>query len=276
LSEAIDWLERSLSNDTMTPTHLRASAHWAVGFVAMTRGDYALGLAHFEESLALWDLLHDEYGQLEAILGFAITAEFQGDDAQATHLYEEVLRRARGQYHELVTFTLANLGYAAYREGNFERSAVFAEEALTACRETSIFRFVALCFVAQVEIERGEHLRAAHLYFDSLIACQHLAHQIGIADAFAGLAGVAVATDQSIRAARVLGAVSTISERLGLRVFSFPVQHSRALEATRSALSHVAFEQAWEEGRSLSLNGAIVEADAIVAALSREIDPANS
>jgi DNA-binding CsgD family transcriptional regulator len=89
-----------------------------------------------------------------------------------------------------------------------------------------------------------------------------------IGDALAGFAGVAAASGQPLPAARLLGAVATISERLGWALFSFSFQHQRAQDVTRAALAPEAYESGFIQGRALSLDDAIVETRAILAAVS--------
>ncbi len=94
-----------------------------------------------------------------------------------------------------------------------------------------------------------------------------------MADALSGFAGVAAAAGQPLLAARLLGAVATISERLGWALFSFGHQHDRALEVTRAALTPAVYERAFAEGQSLSLDDAIAETHAILAAVSASTSP---
>lgn len=273
LGEGIDWLDRALHCGSLAPIHLRAGACVTLGLLAMYRGDYETAEAHFEAGRELWGELHDEFGVLEAHFGLAMTAESQGDDARATHLYEAVLTGARGQSDELVIFSLSNLGYAAYRQGDLDRAATLAEEALAMCPVGHSLHWHVCCGVAQVEIERGDYERAARLYADSLAAIEDLKHPMWIADALSGFAGVAVEAAQPLRAARLLGAVATISERLSWAVMSFNFQHERALAATRATLEPDVFERVWAEGRALSLDDAIAETPAIFAAVSAAAAP---
>jgi non-specific serine/threonine protein kinase len=273
LGEGIDWLERALAGGELTPVHLRASARFGAGQLTLHRGDYAQSAVHYEASRTLWSALHDEHGVLETLTGLAMSAESLGDDARAVQLYEQALAGARGQSDVLVTFTLANLGYAAYRQGDLERAAMLAEEALALCPDGHFLHWLVRCAVAQVEIERGNFERAARLYAESLSAGQELNHPMWMADALSGFAGVAAAAGQPLLAARLLGAVATISERLGWALFSFSYQHDRALEVTRAALAPQAYERAFTQGRALALDEAIVESHAILAAVSERTTP---
>lgn len=273
VSEGITWLERALTAGETAPVHLRASAHFGVGQLSMYRGDYAVGIDHFEESQVLWGALHDELGILEATFGLASIAEYQGNDVRAVQLYEDVLIRARGCSNELVTLMLVNLAYAAYRQGDYERAATLAHDALAACPERHPLRIEALCAVAQVEVERGECDHAARRYDDVLAASTRLDLPMSTADAFSGLAGVATAIGQPRLAARLLGTVAAIMEQHHHSVLSFYFQHHRALAQTRAALSARTFDHAFAEGQALSLDHAITTARAIVAAASARTPP---
>jgi DNA-binding CsgD family transcriptional regulator/Tfp pilus assembly protein PilF len=260
LSEGIAWLDRAVAQGEMTPVHLRASAQFHAACLRLHRGDFTQALAQFEAGLALWEQIPDEVGTLEAVLGFAIIAESQGDEARATRLYEAVLTRARGTSDDLAAFSLGNLGYAAYQHGDLERAAALTEEALAGRPRQPNTQMIVWCSVAQVAIERGEVARAARLYADVLAMGRTLTYPVAIASALAGFAGVAAVDGQAALAARLLGAVALIMERHRLAVLSFNVQHERALAATHAALSPAAFEQAWAEGRDLSLDEIVAAA----------------
>lgn len=260
LSEGIAWLELALSLSSETPGHLRASARCNAGLLRIYQGNFTAGQNHFEESKRLWDALGDEYGALDAIAGFASVAEYRGDVAGATRLYEEILARGRGHFDALVAFALANLSYTAYWQGDLERAAALAEEALAAGPLRPLLHYLVLLSVAQVAIERGEHGRAMRLYTEVVSGDLNPKPPMSIAGALAGFAGVAAATGQPRPAARLLGAVAAIMERHGLVVLPFNIQHERALAAAHAALTPAAYEQSWTGGRGLTLDAAVAEA----------------
>jgi DNA-binding CsgD family transcriptional regulator len=70
------------------------------------------------------------------------------------------------------------------------------------------------------------------------------------------------------RAARLLGADEVLRERVGTPVLGAEREHyERDLAAARRGLSEDGFATAWAEGRTLSLEEAVAEADAVFAAV---------
>jgi predicted ATPase/DNA-binding CsgD family transcriptional regulator len=263
--EGIDWLTRALGQDDMAPLHLRASARMNLGRLAVFGGDNALAMTNFEESRDLWTELHDELGILGALLGIATTAEFMGDDATAITLYEEARARAVGYNYGLTCAALVQLADAAYRTADYDRAAAVAEESLAACQAFPEGRVVALENIGQVALVRGDYQRAAQFYGEGLTLSRQLA-PLDIADELSGLAEVALAIGQPVRAAQLLGAVSSLLE-IGQRPrVGHHAQHARVLDATRSALSPKTFEQSWKVGSVLSPDAAVALARDVAAA----------
>jgi non-specific serine/threonine protein kinase len=275
LSEGISWLQRVLNHQSTGTEHLRASAHLGLGQLAMFRGDYILAIAQFNESQSLWERLHDDFGVLEVRAMFANIAEYQGDDKRSSQIQNEVLQRARGRFNELVAVTLANLGYMAYWQRDFQRAASLAQEAVDLKPQRPLVRSLVFCSAAQINIAHGHIDRAASLYAESLSTSESV--PIWIASALSGFAEVASVAGRPKQAARLLGAVAASMEQHQLSVLPFHVQHERALARTRAELSPEAFEREWVTGRALSLDDAIIETHEILAAVTETtVAPASS
>jgi non-specific serine/threonine protein kinase len=272
LSEGVAWLELALGQDDLAPHHLRASARMSVGRLAALRGDHSLALTRLEESRDLWDELHDAIGVLEALAWIATTTEFMGDDTTAVALYEQVLAGARDLGHPMAAAALVQLADAAYRLGDVERAATLAEESLAASQTIPLARVIALQNVAQVVLVRGDVRRAAQLYAESLTLSRQLA-PLSITDELSGLAGVALALRQPVRAAQLLGAVASLLETLQKPIVGHHAQHARALEAARAALSPEAFQRAWAAGQGLTPDAAVALANDVVTAASAAPTP---
>jgi DNA-binding NarL/FixJ family response regulator len=83
---------------------------------------------------------------------------------------------------------------------------------------------------------------------------------MGVAEALAGLAGVALLGKEPELAARWLAAVKAYLESIGAPTIGYDEQYGRALAATQAALTASAFEDAWTTGHALSLHQAAAEA----------------
>ncbi len=93
---------------------------------------------------------------------------------------------------------------------------------------------------------------------EGLALFRELGKQTGIAFSLEGLAGVAGAQKQSLRAARLFGAAEALRE-----IINFPLAPSnrayyeRIVATPRAQLDAAAFAVAWAEGRVMTLEQAI-------------------
>ena len=71
---------------------------------------------------------------------------------------------------------------------------------------------------------------------------------------------------QAERAARLLGAAWGVADSFGVRFLAHHVHAERVLAATRSHLDDQAFDTAWREGQTLSIEQAVAEARRLLAA----------
>jgi DNA-binding CsgD family transcriptional regulator len=83
---------------------------------------------------------------------------------------------------------------------------------------------------------------------------------MGVAEAVAGLAGVALLGKAPECAARWLAAVKAYLESIGAPAIGYDEQYGRALVATRAAPPPSAFDAAWTAGHALSLHQVATEA----------------
>jgi hypothetical protein len=105
---------------------------------------------------------------------------------------------------------------------------------------------------------QGDHRRAAALFGESLARFRDAGDKRGVAFCLIGSAGVAGATRQPERAARLLGAAESLLEAIGARIWpSNRADYDRIVAAARAGLDDVAFNAAWEEGRAMSPEEAV-------------------
>ena len=83
---------------------------------------------------------------------------------------------------------------------------------------------------------------------------------LSLLDAMVGLAGVAVTSGQAERAARLLGAIETARDAVGIKRVDNWLHAERITAETRAALEPAAFERAWATGAALPLDEAVTEA----------------
>jgi hypothetical protein len=83
-------------------------------------------------------------------------------------------------------------------------------------------------------------------------------HPWGIAWVLEGFGGLATLEEEPERAARLYGASEAILETAGLRLDPIDrLSYNQYLAQVREQLGEVAFDQAWSEGRAMTLEQAI-------------------
>jgi hypothetical protein len=106
---------------------------------------------------------------------------------------------------------------------------------------------------------QGEYEAAWALLEESLAIFRELGDKEGIAQNLEGLAALAVARAQLVRAARLFGAAEGLREAMGAPLRSADrAEHDRSVAAARAALGEEAFTAAWAEGRAMSLEHTVI------------------
>jgi predicted ATPase/DNA-binding CsgD family transcriptional regulator len=235
-----------------------------LGIVAKEQGDYTGARALYEESLALRRELGDKWGITASLNNLGSVAYEQGDYTGARVLIEEslALRRELGDKSGIV-LVLGSLANVAYGQGDYTGAHVLIEESLALHREIGNKSGIEPCLdlLGVMAYEKGDYAGARTLYEECLALGRELGDKNNIAVSLAGLGGVAVGVGQVERGARLLGVVEGLLGSMGAvlgREHLLP--YERAVAAARSLLGEEAFERAWQQGRGMSMEQAIVYA----------------
>jgi tetratricopeptide (TPR) repeat protein len=243
-------------------TRERASALNAAGILTYYQGDYPAARALYEESLAIRREVADRLGIAASLSNLGIVTLNQGDYPAAKALFEESLaiRRELGDRFGIAV-SLSNLGYALLNQGDYPAARAPLEESLAICRELGD-RFVsalALSNLGYVALNHGDYPAARALLEESLEIRRKLGDRSGIPYSLEGLAAVVASLLGSLRAARIWGASERWRAEIGAPLP--PCERScydRLVAAARIALGDdAAFDNAWQEGRGLTLGQAI-------------------
>ena len=121
-------------------------------------------------------------------------------------------------------------------------------------------RTLAWIFLSQGNIERP-----AQLFRASLALCIETAHRTGIAESLEGMAAVYAERGRALEAARLLGAVHALRDRIGQPIlgggrvdrvaFEFDLNHYRDMICRR--LGDAGWKTAWQAGREAPLEQGI-------------------
>lgn len=110
----------------------------------------------------------------------------------------------------------------------------------------------------------GDLHRSAGYYLDCISAAQGLGEKRCVCMALSGMAGVAAAVGQPLRAVHLLGTVEAAYKALNKTNDPIAqIESERDTALARAQLDEAAFASAWEEGRAMGLEEAIREAHAI-------------
>jgi predicted ATPase/transcriptional regulator with XRE-family HTH domain len=215
---------------------VRAHALGVLGLVAIYEGDSAAAVKPLAESLELFQHAEDPAGIALSQIRQGIVAETRGDWATAVDQFEQGLALFRGMGSQWgIATALANLGDAAQMQGDWQRSAA--------------------------------------LYRESLPYYYELGSKWYIANALVSLAYAAGKLGDWARAVRLLGAVETLLEAIGMLLHGI---EGGAYDACRAGayahLDQASYAAAWTAGCAMTLEQAIAEGLAIGGYRSSDID----
>ncbi|MGH2794977.1 MAG: tetratricopeptide repeat protein [Actinomycetota bacterium] len=238
-----------------------AQALYGMGFVAALGGDYDRAEAHLEESV--------ETGRdvSPMILSFALltrglTRYMRGDLEGSGESLEEALSLS-GEMGPpwLRAWSLALLGNAARIRGDLELARSRVDEALAAARSGGAVIEAAIDAAAKLASDSGDLERAESLHHQALSAARKAESVLHIPAQLEALAGLAALAESFAEAARLFGAAEAGRDAYGLARYAVDAPGYEAdVERVRSALSAAEFDEAWKQGRSMSLEEAVAYA----------------
>src|SRR6266581_737387 len=239
--------------------------HWHLGwsllalaaFADERQGELVKAQAHYEEALALWREIGDKEAVAIALTDFAGFLYYsQKDFITARSMSEEALMLSRGLSSKQEVHPLSLLSEIALSQGDLTAARQFAEETLALEREMGLKWSFAnpLSVLARVEVRLGNYDRARYLYEDLLPLIKEVNDNGFTAFILEGLAEVLAAQGESAWAARLWGAAESLRVSSG---FPLPpvdlIDYESAVAAARLRLSERAFDAAWDEGRTMTL-----------------------
>jgi non-specific serine/threonine protein kinase len=165
----------------------------------------------------------------------------------------------------MANMTHAQLGQIYLAQGALGAATTHLDQALAGHRALG-FRWGlgdALCRLGHVERRLGHRERASAHYRESIEAGHAHGDPRLIAEAIAGVAGVAAASGAFERAARLFGVVATLRRQTTTLVKGWaPVDYELGVDTVRGALTPAAFARCWAAGERLSF------ADGVAAAIA--------
>ena len=234
-----------------------------LGQVVRGMGDRRRAIALFEESLdvsaGLGAAAIGFRGLTLVLLGMLLLD--QGEATRAVALADKALALGRGLGDRVATgAALMCLGWAAHLAGDDRRAAELLEDALGVARETGHSNGLASALIGLgwTRLCQGDRKRATTLFGECVALAHRHGNRLHLADALAGLGAVAGREVAPERAAWLFGAAARLHEATGSSYFALRPDYDRALATARARLDEATWETAWTNGRSLSVEQAIV------------------
>ena len=235
------------------------SLHY-LGQVAFTQCDFVRARSLYEESLAIRQELGDKWDIASSLNNLGNVALYQRDLAQARSFYQESLaiRRELGD-KAYIAGSLNNLGLVAFYQGDYMAARLLHEESLAILRELGANHGISqsLHNLAEVAKAQGDYERATALYRENLTLWWEVGNR-NISYDLEGLATLASAQGQPERAARLFGAAESHREAMGTPLPPVDrAEYECSVVAVRAQLDEEAFQGAWAQGRTMTVEQAL-------------------
>ncbi|MFJ7130103.1 ATP-binding protein [Streptomyces sp. NPDC098101] len=274
LAEGRYWLDRALALDS-GHEEARLKALWVLGYVAILQGDGTAAVAALHECGERAGSSGNALAEAYATHRMGCLALLTDDPVRA----EELIGRALDSYRELgelnsnVLMGQVEVAMARAFRGDLEGAVVLCREVREICEErgelwTRAYALYVLAYAAWTRDAYGE----ARELLTECVSVNHVFHDlVGLVLAIELLALVTVSEGDPAEAAVFQGAAVPVWDAVGVRLFgstSFGGPGELCEARAREALGAAAYEEAFREGRGLSLD-AVVER-----ALAGRRDPA--
>jgi predicted ATPase/DNA-binding SARP family transcriptional activator len=253
-----------------------------LGYFWVMKGDIPMARAQFEEGVALAREVEDGWA-LAAALTRLGTALLRVDLVAARPVLAEgvAVSRAVGD-QSVLAYALLSYADLLYLEGADRAAVTYAEESVSAARAigSRLDIMFGLSTLGITALAAGDPAKAAAAFAEVMSLGQESGTRVQIALALGGLGGVAGTIRAPAQAAHLLAAGQSMLQRIGIDALAWggevAVAYRRYMQQARSQLDEAAFNAALQEGRTLTLEQAIAEAQSVAAHAQAKTDRAAS
>jgi predicted ATPase/class 3 adenylate cyclase/Tfp pilus assembly protein PilF len=233
----------------------------ALAMAVVNRGEDERATGLLKESLALSREAGSIRGTAISHWGLGVRYSLGGDIGRAREFLEEALtlsRKAGDPWS--IAGILAHLGDAFLRQGDLKRATASSEEAVAMLRELKNRDYLAdaLDNLGWVALLQGNPERAKAVYAEGLGLRREVGSDLLIPNTLQALASTAAALGEAERAARLFGAVEMLNELSSVDEDIASDELVGPYFATaRSQLDETSWQEAWAEGRAMTLEEAV-------------------
>jgi len=268
LAEGRARLEALLDLRTGTPVRhaVRAQALHVLGVLIYRHADYAAGdgdaaRSRLEEGLEIYRSLGDEKRTAAVLQDLARVSVELGEWTAAHSLLDESLEIGRRLNNPSgIALSLLQMGLVRFCSGELSQARAHLEESVEMFRELDD-RFsinACLCYLGYIDCDEGRHAAARSRYLQINGTFPVLQSRWGNTYMLEGFARLAAAEGQAARALRLGGATAALRETFGVSIGpGSEALFQRSLEPAWRALGEGERKAIWEEGRAMTLEGAM-------------------
>lgn len=261
LTEGRGWLESLLAHPNAS-AGARADGLTALAALAYWQADYDESWTEYEEALGLFQSLGNRLSEADTLYSMSVTANWRGDREVGERLAEQ----ARSLFEELgsregVGRALMAQGFSQFRRNEFASAQKLYEESRAIASESGDQPLATslLLGIAAFVFHQGDRDGALSMLLEAVNEATELHNDhltVWILDFVAALA----APRASEAAVRLAGAVDCLREAAGggMRPELLNVEDARSVAAR--VLAPAALDQAWAQGRVMSLDEAVGQA----------------
>jgi non-specific serine/threonine protein kinase len=194
-------------------------------------------------------------------------AEFCGDESFALQCYNEALTLGRAFGNDrIVSSALMNLGDAAFRAGDVQKSRALSTESIETLSSTHDVYITCMirAMLGWIDVVEGDFKSAVAQARSSLSLVLPLRDPWLTSNALVLVAAIAFAKQDASLAARLLGAANAGRERAGTAIFFHHWQHAQLTNRLTASLGEPAMADALADGRRMSEEEAVASAWAVL------------
>ncbi|HEX2054175.1 MAG TPA: AAA family ATPase [Actinomycetota bacterium] len=249
------------------PAASRSMALVVAGNMALVAGDHPAAQAWFREGIELAREIGD-YPRLAIALqslGLSALNGMQLDEAVSAFAEALPLFTAAGN-QMMVSGIHTHLGTAALLRGDLETADASTRQGLEIARRSAdpVSTYFALYNLGQVALARRNFEEAAPLLREGLSLARQIGNQARVTYFLESLAIVFGAQGDVDRAARLLGASAALKDAGEIATFNYLTPsrdlYERAVEAVRAKMGREGYDEAFNDGRQLTLQQAVAYA----------------
>jgi predicted ATPase len=235
-----------------------------LGITAQAQDNFEQAQKHYEESMLLAKEIGDQEGFGVALLAMGILAGILGNDEGAMELYEEALQIEKTVRSKIIiSLILRDMGMIYIRRGEYEKAKTTLEDGIEICRKMGAQAYLAylLQSLGLIACYQENYRKARALYAESLQLLLPLGDKVDIAECIISIGRLAGARGSYEQFTRSLAAAEAAAPDIDKRTFRlFRIETEKFITRARAALGEESYNAAYELGKQMSLDEAVVHA----------------